>query len=288
MFSWIDVQRRWVYLEGIFFGASDIKTQLANEYTRFKGIDNEFTSLMKKVSTKPNILEILALPNLQKSLERLADLLAKIQKALGDYLETQRSAFARFYFVGDEDLLEIIGNSKDVTNVQRHFPKMYAGITTVNSQENGDVVIGMNSREGESVKFEKDIKISEDPKINVWLSKIEDQMRFSLASSLERSLKELSALEKQNDSHALEIIERYSAQVVLLALQVLWCSKIEAGLSVGEKPDEHLGKVETYVLDFLALLAESVLKDLKKDLRQKFEQIITDMGILFPFNFFYI
>lgn len=25
---WIDVQRRWVYLEGIFFGSSDIKTQL--------------------------------------------------------------------------------------------------------------------------------------------------------------------------------------------------------------------------------------------------------------------
>jgi dynein heavy chain 1 len=36
---------------------------------------------------------------------------------LGDYLETQRSAFARFYFVGDDDLLDIIGNSKDVTNV---------------------------------------------------------------------------------------------------------------------------------------------------------------------------
>ena len=233
---------------------------------------------MKKVSAKPNILEVVALPNLQKSLERLADLLAKIQKALGDYLETQRSAFARFYFVGDEDLLEIIGNSKDVTNVQRHFPKMYAGITTVNSLENGDVITGMNSREGESVKYEKDIKISEDPKINVWLGKIEEQMRFSLASSLERSLKEISALEKQNDTQALEIIERYSAQVVLLALQVLWCSKVESGLQTGERPDEQLGKVETYVLDFLTVLAESVLKDLKKDLRQKYEQIITDFG----------
>jgi hypothetical protein len=47
-------------------------------------------------------------------MERLADLLAKIQKALGEYLERQRSAFPRFYFVGDEDLLEIIGNSKDL------------------------------------------------------------------------------------------------------------------------------------------------------------------------------
>lgn len=236
---------------------------------------------MKKVSAKPNILEVVSLPNLQKSLERLADLLAKIQKALGDYLETQRSAFARFYFVGDEDLLEIIGNSKDVTNVQRHFPKMYAGITTVNSQENGDVVCGMNSREGETVPFEKDIKISEDPKINVWLSKIEEQMRFSLASSLERSFKELSALEKQNDTQALDIIAKYSAQVVLLALQVLWCAKIEGALQNSESNEEGLAKVETYVLDFLTVLAESVLKDLKKDLRQKFEQIITDFGNIY-------
>ena len=33
--TWIDVQRRWVYLEGIFFGSSDIKTQLTNEYNKF-------------------------------------------------------------------------------------------------------------------------------------------------------------------------------------------------------------------------------------------------------------
>lgn len=40
---WMDVQRKWVYLESIFNGASDIRTQLANEYTRFKGVDSEFT-----------------------------------------------------------------------------------------------------------------------------------------------------------------------------------------------------------------------------------------------------
>lgn len=72
---------------------------------------------MKKIGKKPLLLDVIAIPELQKTLERLADLLAKIQKALGEYLETQRSAFARFYFIGDEDLLEIIGNSKDVTNV---------------------------------------------------------------------------------------------------------------------------------------------------------------------------
>lgn len=61
-------------------------------------------------------------------MERLADLLTKIQKALGEYLERQRAAFPRFYFVGDEDLLEIIGNSKDIAKIQKHLKKMFAGM----------------------------------------------------------------------------------------------------------------------------------------------------------------
>ena len=69
------MQRRWVYLEGIFFGSSDIKTQLANEYNKFKSIDNEFTSLMKKVGQKPALMEVMSIQGLQKTLERLSDFL---------------------------------------------------------------------------------------------------------------------------------------------------------------------------------------------------------------------
>jgi dynein heavy chain 1 len=104
-------------LEGIFFGSADIKSMLAVEFSKFKSIDNEFTTLMKKVTQKPIVLDVLAIQNLQPTLERFADMLNKIQKALGDYLEKQRQNFARFYFVGDEDLLEIIGNSKEIKNV---------------------------------------------------------------------------------------------------------------------------------------------------------------------------
>ena len=84
-------------------------------------------------------------------------MLSKIQKALGEYLEKQRSNFPRFYFVGDEDLLEIIGNSKDITNVQRHFPKMFAGITTIKS-EDGNELEGMFSKEGEGVIFNETLR----------------------------------------------------------------------------------------------------------------------------------
>ena len=274
---WIDVQRRWVYLEGIFFGSSDIKEQLSNEYTRFKGIDNEFTSLMKKVAGKPNILDVISLPGLQKTLERLADLLAKIQKALGEYLEMQRSAFARFYFVGDEDLLEIIGNSRDVKNVQRHFNKMFAGISTLASEEAGDLITGMSSREGESVKFSSNVKISDNPKINVWLTNVENQMQLSIADSLSSSVKEISShsdmKDKSKEQEKLSLIEQYPAQVVLLSMQIVWSTKIEAALESG---GEAMQGVIDYILNYLTLLAERVLTSLPKEIRQKYEQLITD------------
>src|ERR1700761_8512209 len=128
---WIDVQRQWVYLEGIFSGSADIKHLLPVESGRFQNINAEFLTVMKKVYKSPFVLDVLNIQGVEKSLERLADLLNKIQKALGEYLERERSSFPRFYFVGDEDLLEIIGNSKDILRIMKHLKKMFAGISTI-------------------------------------------------------------------------------------------------------------------------------------------------------------
>lgn len=57
----------------------------------------------------------------------------------------------RFYFVGDEDLLEIIGNSKNIAKLQKHFKKMFAGITALSLEHEDSVVSGISSKEAEEV-----------------------------------------------------------------------------------------------------------------------------------------
>ena len=54
---------------------------------------------MKKVSSSPRVMEIVNFQGIQRLLERLADLLAKIQKALGEYLERERASFPRYKLV---------------------------------------------------------------------------------------------------------------------------------------------------------------------------------------------
>ena len=54
--------------------------------------------------------------------------------------------------MGDEDLLEIIGNSKNVARLQKHFKKMFAGVATIVLNDDSSQVLGLLSKEGEEVR----------------------------------------------------------------------------------------------------------------------------------------
>ncbi|XP_055310948.1 dynein heavy chain, cytoplasmic isoform X4 [Sitodiplosis mosellana] len=278
---WIDVQRRWVYLEGIFSGSADIKTLLPVETQRFNSMSTEFLSLMKKVAKSPKVMDVLNIPSVQRQLERLADLLGKIQKALGEYLERERTSFPRFYFVGDEDLLEIIGNSKNVARLQKHFKKMFAGVATIILNEDNNIVLGVASREGEEVQFIRPVSIVEHPKINEWLTLVEKEMRFSLASYLAQAVQDIKQFKEGDIDHEkyMEWCDKYQAQIVVLAAQILWSEDVETALQQGGDvaPNKNpLHRVLATVEKTLTVLADSVLQEQPPLRRRKLEHLINE------------
>ncbi|UPX18708.1 dynein heavy chain [Ascochyta rabiei] len=272
---WIDVQRQWVYLEGVFTGNADIKSLLPMESSRFQNINTEFLAVMKKVSRQPSVLEVLNISGVQKSLERLADLLNKIQKALGEYLERERVAFPRFYFVGDEDLLEIIGNSNDVLRIAKHLRKMFAGISGLITDED-DVITGFTSKEGEEVKLRKKISLVQTPRINEWLGALELNMKTTLAELTFEAFEEFAQLmtaDTMDPGAFKDYIARYPTQVVVLGTQIAWTQTVEASLTAEGTtlPDLYERQVKT-----LKLLADAVLGDLEPIHRRKCEDLITE------------
>lgn len=276
---WMDVQRRWVYLEGIFNASADIQTLLPNEAARFKQIDSEYIGLMKKTTAKPKVIDVIGFGDVVKQLQKMADNLTLVQKALGDYLERQRSNFARFYFVGDEDLLEMIGSSRDVKTVSRHLAKMFAGLSELVCEKDSlDLLEFMTSREGETVKFTKTINISDDPSINGWLSKVETTMQTSLGDHLNNAMTEMEQVFAEGqivEKAFLTWVDTYPCQVLLIAVLVEWCGKVEAAFTRGGT--KALEEIVPNIVSKTVFMAEQVLKDIKKDTRQKIAQMITEV-----------
>ncbi|XP_054277851.1 dynein heavy chain, cytoplasmic-like isoform X3 [Macrosteles quadrilineatus] len=277
---WIDVQRRWVYLEGIFSGSADIKTLLPVETSRFHNISSDFLGLMKKVSKSPMVMDVLNIQGVQRSLERLADLLGKIQKALGEYLERERTSFPRFYFVGDEDLLEIIGNSKNIARLQKHFKKMFAGVAAILLNEENNVITGIASREGEEVKFLSPVSTVEHSKINEWLTMVEREMRVTLAACLAQAVKDIKQFKDGpiDSASYIQWCDKYQAQIVVLAAQILWSEDVEAALHQMSS-DAGMGPLErvlSQVEATLTVLADSVLQEQPPLRRRKLEHLINE------------
>jgi len=285
--AWVDVQRRWVYLEGILFGSSEIKAQLPSEWSRFKSVDSEFIALMRRIAAKPTAMEVLNIDNIQRILERLGSLMGVIQRALGEYLAKQRSDFSRFYFLGDDDLLEIMGNSSEPGKVLAHVGKMFAGIagarsTTVDLPE--DVITrldAMVSKDGELVLFNHPIDITFGSNVKDWLKDLEHKMKTTLADLLESAVKEdcFASTTERNDDKAEEFVlwaTKFPAQVMILATQVNWSTGVEEALNGASS----IQSLSTFVqsLDWkLEVMAKAVLKELPPDVRKKFEQMITEL-----------
>ncbi|KAJ3439563.1 dynein heavy chain [Anaeramoeba flamelloides] len=273
---WQTVQTKWVYLEGVF-GNSDIKHLLPQESMRFESINKEFVFVMKKVAQKPNILDVINIPNLQKTLERLKEMLKKVEKALGQYLEKQRAAFPRFYFVGDPDLLEIIGNSKQIDRIQRHFKKMFAGIASLKMETDNTVIGGMISSEGETIEFPIKIEYKKYVKIDEWMSKLESQMRESLILLLEDAMNEfpkiLSIDKKVDIEKLIDWIDKTPDQIVILTFQIMWTMDTENAIPKRNGLKNLLNRIQ----EILGLFANKVLFDMKPLLRKKLEHIIIEL-----------
>jgi dynein heavy chain len=104
-----------MYLEPIF-GSEDIKKQLPSESKKFQSIDRNLRRMVDGVLKKPAAIDACTRGG-QRTLDMLRDgnkVLDGVQKVLSDYLQTKRAGFGRFDFLSNDELLEILSQTKEV------------------------------------------------------------------------------------------------------------------------------------------------------------------------------
>uniref|UniRef100_A0A8C2R7B6 AAA+ ATPase domain-containing protein n=1 Tax=Capra hircus TaxID=9925 RepID=A0A8C2R7B6_CAPHI len=218
---WMLVQRKWMYLESIFIGG-DIRSQLPDEAKKFDNIDRVFKRIMGETLKDPVIKRCCEAPNRLSDLQNISEGLEKCQKSLNDYLDSKRNAFPRFFFISDDELLSILGNS-DPLCVQEHMIKMYDNIALLRFHD-GDsgekLVSAMISAEGEVMEFRKIIRA--EGRVEDWMTAVLNEMRRT-----NRLITKEAIFRYCEDKTRVDWMLMYQGMVVLAASQVWWTWEVE-------------------------------------------------------------
>ena len=96
--------------------------------------------------------------------------------------------YFRFYFLSDDDLLEILSQTKDPTAVQPHLKKVFENINSIQFDDKRKI-LAMFSAEGEKVNFVKMVDPN-NKNVEDWMGEVEDMMRQSVRAALLKSIED--------------------------------------------------------------------------------------------------
>ncbi|KAK4876213.1 hypothetical protein RN001_012635 [Aquatica leii] len=273
----LGVQKQWLYLE-IIFGGEDIKKQLPQESERFEKLTLDWISItsgMYAAKTALKATHIVPPPGLLNRLNKMNDQLELIQRALERYLETKRHVFPRFYFISNEDMLEILGNSKKPEAIQPQFKKLFDNLNKIKIQKNTIMNrlegIAMFSEDGETIDFNKSVIL--DGPVECWLCDIETAMRAALRREFKPCRSDLKKNLNKRDKWLISNV----GQLCNACSQIQWttdCTRalVHCKVTESKKPLKKLRKKQNLVLGKLSELSR---RELPKIQRLKTNALIT-------------
>eukprot|EP00242_Pyramimonas_sp_CCMP2087_P005349 CAMPEP_0198205188 /NCGR_PEP_ID=MMETSP1445-20131203/8681_1 /TAXON_ID=36898 /ORGANISM="Pyramimonas sp., Strain CCMP2087" /LENGTH=1441 /DNA_ID=CAMNT_0043877371 /DNA_START=94 /DNA_END=4415 /DNA_ORIENTATION=+ len=221
--NWSTCQSTWQYLEPIF-GSEDIMKQMPEEGQKFLAVDQIYRDMMTKANKNPGALII---ARDKEALELLQDanvMLDEIQKGLAAYLEVKRISFPRFFFLSNDEMLEILSETKDPTKVQPHLKKCFEGINSLRFEPNTDIN-AMLSVEGEVVPFKTKVEPSKTGgAVEKWLVMVEAAMVEAIQDVVQKSFKAFAMTNRED-----WVIE-WPGQVVLVVSAIYWTDDVATAL----------------------------------------------------------
>jgi len=255
--KWIKVQMEYLYLNPIF-DSEDITKRLPAEANKFQRIDQTWREIMDRVDHDKLVMNVDNIPGLMERLENANKDLDSITANLNTYLEDKRKRFPRFYFLANDDMYDILGDTKNPHKIETYLKKIFEGIRSLVFTEDTEI-LGMRSPEDEEVQFlRKLVPADYHGNVESMLIDIEQEMKEAIAKQIEKATEDYGITPKQIDW----VMKNWPGQVVLCVSQLFWCLRITDAISKQSISDlqKYLELCETQLKDIVKLVRGKLTK----------------------------
>uniref|UniRef100_H2YSE0 AAA+ ATPase domain-containing protein n=1 Tax=Ciona savignyi TaxID=51511 RepID=H2YSE0_CIOSA len=251
--SWLAVQSAWLYLEPIF-GSEDIRNQIPVQGKMFTQVDTHYKDIMARAAQNTKAMVVLSERGMLKNLLSSQALLENIQNGLNEYLEKKRIFFPRFFFLSNDELLEILSETKDPLRVQPHLKKCFEGIARLVFTDDKRIV-AMQSAEEENVELIQVITPSDaGGLVEKWLFEVEQDMKISIRESMSRSVDAYPEMPFK------QWCLQWPGQVVLATSIIYWTAEVTQAIKEKGGLTKYLGICSSHIDDIIQLVRGKLSK----------------------------
>ncbi|CCE82560.1 Piso0_002290 [Millerozyma farinosa CBS 7064] len=272
---WIEVQRQWAYLDSIFDeNNKDLLRMLPVEASRFSSLSTELNNILKRAYNYKNVTGVLGIPYLHEFMENSLQSLNRTRRSLSEYLENERLTFPRFYFIGNEDLLDLIGSGTDIIRINKHIGKMFQNISHLGYDTENRELISLNDYNGESMKLNNPISLPEKQSISDALLELDMEIKNTLADLITANLNTSSAFYQHSASeeHLFKFIAELPSQVVTLCFQITFTKRTESAIA-----DNTIPQLYSLCEHLVTKVSHFVSMDISNAVRLKLENLIIEL-----------
>ena len=110
-------------------------------------------------------------------------------------MDSKRVSFPRFYFLSNDELIDILANSQNLDIIQGHLKTCFDNIVRLDIEADGEIT-HMNSAEKEKVEFKKPIK-TKATQVEVWLMELQKAMKDILGNLMSEGMKNYGTQERK-------------------------------------------------------------------------------------------
>ncbi|XP_069555861.1 dynein axonemal heavy chain 3 [Brachyistius frenatus] len=244
--SMLKCQLTWLYLEPIF-SSEDIIAQMPEEGRKFAIVDSYWKNIIAEAGKDTRVLVATGQANMLERLQESNVFLDDIQKGLNTYLEKKRLFFPRFFFLSNDELLEILSQTKDPLCVQPHLKKCFEGIAKLEFTEDMEIT-GMISSEKETVPFiEKICPAQAKGMVEKWLMQVENLMLWSVRHVIHQGVIQYAEVPRK------KWVLQWPGQVVICASSIFWTSEVSAAIQTNSLP-AYVEKSNAQIADIVELV----------------------------------